>query len=435
MCVSAFAHISPALLLLLLELGHSGEPRPAGGPATELNDVSCNAFLRGVAVTSVTNAWAVGNCYSQTNPPQTLIERWNGTRSTVQPSPNPEGSPNVHELHGVAAISATNAWAVGDNHNIPTSYQTLIERWNGTGWTVQPSPNPGDSSHRRFLFGVAATSATNAWAVGFYTDGTRHWTLVERWNGTRWKVQPSPKGGSYPELDGVAATSATNAWAVGHNHTPTSYRTLIERWNGTHWKIQPSPNPAGRYPELDGVAATSATNAWAVGHYYTGTGYRPLIERWNGTHWKIQPSPNPRGSDPYLNGVTATSATNAWAVGFYTDGSLRHRTLIERWNGTRWKIQPSPNPTGSYSVLDGVDATSATNAWAVGDYFNGSSERTLMERWNGTHWKVLPSPNPQGSSDRLHAWPPPTPPTPRPWATTTAGPPTTPSPYLSAGAS
>ena len=45
-------------------------------------------------------------------------------------------------------------------------------------------------------------------------------------------------------------------------------------------------------------------------------------------------------------------------------GSL---TLIEHWNGTAWTQVPSPNPSGD-NVLDGVAATSASNAWAVGFY-------------------------------------------------------------------
>src|SRR5215472_7971516 len=50
-------------------------------------------------------------------------------------------------------------------------------------------------------------------------------------------------------LAGVAATSATNAWAVGYTDTDT---TLIVHWNGKVWKRQPSP-PAGAY-HLQAVA-------------------------------------------------------------------------------------------------------------------------------------------------------------------------------------
>jgi hypothetical protein len=60
--------------------------------------------------------------------------------------------------------------------------QTLIARWNGTAWSRVPSPNPvGGSS----LSGVAATSTTNAWAVGCTSNCAK--TLILRWNGTAWR--------------------------------------------------------------------------------------------------------------------------------------------------------------------------------------------------------------------------------------------------------
>jgi hypothetical protein len=95
-------------------------------------------------------------------------------------------------------------------------------------------------------------------------------------------AQTGPAGMAAPfrisgTLSGVAATSASNAWAVGSSGA----KPLIVRWNGTAWKQVPSPAPANS--TLSGVAATSATSAWAVGS--TGTG-KSLIERWNGTAWK-----------------------------------------------------------------------------------------------------------------------------------------------------
>jgi hypothetical protein len=87
---------------------------------------------------------------------------------------------------------------------------------------------------------------------------------------------PSPTGSG---LVSVAATSASNAWAVGGLGGP---KTLIERWNGTTWKAVPSPSPAPSI--LSGVAATSASNAWAVGYGGAHT-TKTLILRWNGTSW------------------------------------------------------------------------------------------------------------------------------------------------------
>ena len=58
---------------------------------------------------------------------------------------------------------------------------------------------------------MTATSSTNAWAVGALPG-----TPIEHWNGSAWKVVPSPGGSSPGQLFGVAATSPTNVWAVGN---------------------------------------------------------------------------------------------------------------------------------------------------------------------------------------------------------------------------
>jgi len=91
-----------------------------------------------------------------------------------------------------------------------------------------------------------------------------------------------------------------------------------------------------------------------------------------------------------LKGVAATSARNAWAVG--ESGAAHPRALIVRWNGTAWKNVPSPAPAGS--GLSGVAALSASNAWAVGT----TGHTALIERWDGRAWTAVPSPALPGSS-------------------------------------
>lgn len=295
------------------------------------------------------------------------------------PAPGPR-------LAGVAAISACNAWAVGENG--------MIEHWNGASWMVVPSSTSGS------LTGVAATSSANAWAVG--PGLTANHGLILHWNGTAWKQQATPVLPSKIDiLNGVAATSARNAWAVGTVGIDLAARALIEHWNGTTWKRTASPVPPGtRYAVLYGVAATSARNAWAVGTYNIrephGSKDLTLIEHWNGRSWKRVASPNPRTSSAGtgLRGVSASSASNAWAVGTYADPN---RTLTEHWNGTVWKLVASPNldaPDGP-NVLFGVAAISAGNAWAVGFYAasNGDPDHTLVEHWNGRTWRHVNSPD------------------------------------------
>src|SRR5581483_11243287 len=96
--------------------------------------------------------------------------------------------------------------------------------------------------------------------------------------------QPPNAGTGDNQLEGVAATSACNAVAVGYYYNGTADQTLIERWNGTAWAVQTSPNPGGsaNYQQLSDVAALSLRSAWAVGYYNNGTVDQTLIEHWNG---------------------------------------------------------------------------------------------------------------------------------------------------------
>jgi hypothetical protein len=97
--------------------------------------------------------------------------------------------------------------------------RTLAERWNGTTWTVQPTPSLANSSLRS----VSCSSDTACTAVGYYKDaGAVTRTLAERWNGTSWTIQPSAdsSNGQDSYLFGVSCTSATACMAVGRQTSP-----------------------------------------------------------------------------------------------------------------------------------------------------------------------------------------------------------------------
>jgi hypothetical protein len=178
--------------------------------------------------------------------------------------------------------------------------------------------------------------------------------------------------------------------------------TLAERWNGARWKIQPTPNPAGAKdasgssladPELYGVSCTAANACTAVGSYIKGVDtFVTLAERWNGTSWKIQSTPNPAGAgESHLFGVSCTAANACTAVGFSAASfseSSKPVTLAERWNGTSWKIQSTPNPAGAKdSEPDSVSCTTANACTAVGYYVNAAGKDvTLAERRNSASW-------------------------------------------------
>ena len=240
-------------------------------------------------------------------------------------------------------------------------------------WSIVSSPNTS-ATQNNDLFGVACVSASDCWAVGDYSnDNSIPRTLIEHWDGTSWAIVSSPNTGTTDRnfLTGVTCASASECWAVGYYYNG-NIQTLIVRWDGTSWAIVSSPNPAPN-SYLNDVTCVSASDCWAVGPYYNGSAYQTLIERWDGTSWAIVSSPNP-GENNYLKGVTCVSASECWAVGFYYTGILPVQTLIERWDGTSWAIVASPNTSATQSnELFPVTCVSASECWAVGNYYNGSA--------------------------------------------------------------
>ena len=274
--------------------------------------------LDGMRALGPCNVWAVGFYQNVTNGQiLSLAEHWNGTAWKVMSTPSPDSDRNV--LSAVGAATINDAWAVGQYFPSSTT-NPLVLHWDGQQWTQTAAPHPGTDS---VLEAVTATSAKDVWAVGGYIASSGPKTLIEHWNGTKWSQVPSPNpAGPVGEIDlfGVAATSASNAWAVGTYSTGTTDKTLIEHWNGHAWTLVPSPNPAPRNSLL-AVAATSAGNVWAVGTRTTSATEQTLIVRWNGTAWKPVPSPSP-GQVNELTSVATTSATDVWAAGFFTTGGV-----------------------------------------------------------------------------------------------------------------
>jgi hypothetical protein len=339
-------------------------------------------------VVSACRAWLVGTYNTGGFAP--LAERWNG--SSWKQTTVPYGGGVVHDdfLYAVSARAADDVWAVGDyDHGDPSfAHFTLIERWNGSSWSQVPSPNPGGPSRYNFLRGVAAVSASDAWAVGSFNNGAGYKVLILHWNGSAWRrvKAPDPSGASHESgLSSVTATSATNAWAVGSYLKGQATHTLILHWNGKSWKQVPSPSPRGCAPgdQLASVSATSLTNAWAVGTF-TGCfslSAFALIEHWNGKTWKLVHGPKLNALTNTLTGVTAISARDAWAVGATTgfDGQGVNQTLILHWNGKTWHRQHSADPGGTTrsNVLWSVAAWSSSSVWSVGDYDNGSGSTAM----------------------------------------------------------
>src|SRR5207253_7652484 len=170
-----------------------------------------------------------------------------------------------------------------------------------SSWAIQSSPNPAGAK-ASLLSGVACPSTTLCTAVGYasaisYSSGVG-FTLAERWNGSGWAIQPTaePSGTTSSVFRAVACPSTTLCTAVGSYRNGSGVDvTLAEGWTGSSWAIQSTPNPTGATSSvLRGVACPSTTLCTAVGNYVNSSGVSlTLAEGWNGSGGAIQSTPNP----------------------------------------------------------------------------------------------------------------------------------------------
>jgi hypothetical protein len=325
---------------------------------------------------------AVGQSTKDFSIYSTLAERWNSGRWSISRTPTPGGT--YGSLNSVSCAGSEACVAVGEYQSAGT-YVVLADRFNGKKWSLLHPSSPAGATGSAF-HGVACISARACTAVGDYTKAGVDRTLIEHWNGKVWSIKhsPNPADANLSYLNAVACTSQHACEAVGHyRNASVTYNTLVERWNGANWSIQPSPTPAGAsYAELDGVSCTSAGACTAVGDYQKAANQsRTLAERWNGKRWIVQHTVNPT-TDPnkFLLGVSCTSGSACTASGYTSGPIVWQATLVEHWNGSKWMVQRSPHP-GTDSQLGAVSCSSTRRCTAVGWYEKGSGpQKTLVER-------------------------------------------------------
>jgi hypothetical protein len=220
--------------------------------------------------------------------------------------------------------------------------------------------------------------------------------LIEQWNGTKWAVQAHPTitGAVSVTLLGAVATSATNAWAVGWYDNGSTGHSVAVQWNGASWVQKTVPAPSTHGDFLAAIGATSAGSAWAVGYYEDASqNLHTLIERWNGSTWSIQTSPDQGNSYNKLTSVTAISDTNVWAFGYAGNSTGPERNLALHWNGVKWSLATVPMKGTGDNELIGSDATAAKDVWAVGDAYYNSEQHTLALHKTSTGWHTVSMPN------------------------------------------
>jgi hypothetical protein len=92
-----------------------------------------------------------------------------------------------------------------------------------------------------------------------------------------------------------------------------------------------------------------------------------LILHWDGEAWSVVASPNGPNPSNALDDLVAFGPEDVWAAGSsYDELAVTSRTLVERWDGSAWRVVRSPNPDPEYNWLSGIGGRTAEDVWAVG---------------------------------------------------------------------
>lgn len=357
-----FVLLLAGILLLCASAMAASTPGWQIVPST--NNGSQGNHLYGVSAVAGNDLWAVGDYNDGPYKyfARTLSEHWDGSQWVVIPSPNLlTGGDASNILRAVTAISSDDVWAVGSYSDLSgVNEKTLIIHWDGSAWSVVPSPNPLRVSS---LYGIFAISADDIWAVGYESDSqSQAGSLTVHWDGTEWSAIPNPGEST---LRGVTAISTNDVWAVSES-------SEFLHWDGSSWRVFYGPQRFNGY--LEAVTAISSNDVWAVGYKQVVYNQNTITLHWNGRRWNTVSAVNPQDEAGFY-GLAALSSDSVWAVGFQSG-----KPLVEKWDGNRWSVSATPS-VGTFPTFQGATFIPRTrDFWAVGwDYQQSNVAKTMTE--------------------------------------------------------
>ena len=237
-------------------------PTVGGAESTSFISDSC---------TSASFCIAVGQANFSGGEFTPVTAKWNGTNWSLLTTLSPPGSLDT-DLVSVSCPAENSCTAVGgyDNDEGIFTGEAYAEHWNGSGWTIQTTPNPGSGVYSG-LNSVSCPTVSSCVAVGYWDQGlgTSPVPLAEEWNGSSWASTGAvlPGGATEGETAYVSCASSTSACeAVGQSNVDGGAASLAEGWNGSVWTAQPTPNPSGATDSnFYGISCSSPVACLAVG--------------------------------------------------------------------------------------------------------------------------------------------------------------------------
>jgi hypothetical protein len=262
------------------------------------------------------------------------------------------------DLNAASVASPRLAWAVGDYYT-GTSFGSLIEKWNSSGWSVVGKGEPDAQ-----LYAVASFGSSHAAAVGSIAenDETVLHALISQWNGSSWNptALALPAKAKASSLYLVSGSSASDIWAAGTYTIGREQHVLLEHSNGSSWIKVSLPARAQSLGEPTGIVDLAPNNVWADGVSDSG-----VLRMWhyNGITWSLESA-----MPPVAGTLTGSSDDDLWITGF---DSVWHFT-------GRWSEVGRTNPNAALYV-SAEGAHGAASLWTAGWVFNTSTNEPLVD--------------------------------------------------------
>lgn len=288
-------------------------------------------------------------------------------------------SPRGIAMNAVFTVSATEAWAVGQ--------QGATMRYVAGRWVPYP---PITAVDLREIWG---SGPNDVWAWGSQQDtGAPNATYaLVRWNGTQWSTVAH---GPLPYIQGLDGSAADNVWLATSSNTTST----IRRWNGTSFVDLPVLPNGGR---AQSICVRSTTEAWATAGDARNS--HPIyLYRFDGTSWSLAHRAPEGSSERFSSRVVCPADGVALVEYFSFDAGVT--TYIEirdgRVGGDMLPLTGSPDlvrtPHGDAYFFNGSQAMRWTSMGWQGPV-NGGNGSTFSSKFDllrdgSAGWMALGSP-------------------------------------------
>jgi hypothetical protein len=231
------------------------------------------------------------------------------------------------------------------------AWSALIERWDGTGWSIQTigSPGPWQRALRRVL--PVRDVLHGSRFLRPEQRNSRRGAACFTWIGAAWTQEPAVLGPSESGVfRAVSCTSPGFCEAAGDTFTSSSSNTLAEGWNGSGFTRQLT---AGLPPVFFlGVSCASTMFCVADGGESPFPGVTvPFVETFNGSGWAYQSATRtgqffitpPAVMSSSLSSASCPSASACQVVGSFSNAG---GSIFTPWaadlSGGSWPREANP---------------------------------------------------------------------------------------------